>query len=153
MCALPPVFPPLLRATVLPIVNGLLEFCESMLAEGRAPPLSLQERPDGQWVATVWPRKMVPAFFPKFRGEVWLQQGKAPTQGQLYRRKQQQQAQQESAAAGAPAGAGSGGVSLVLGECGMGLSGLAWWCTPCCGCQDRSASAGCAAAAGQSASC
>ena len=42
------------RATILPIANGLLEYRESLLAGGAAPPLSLQQRPDGQWVAQVW---------------------------------------------------------------------------------------------------
>jgi hypothetical protein len=92
-----------------------------MLADARAPPLALQQRPDGQWVATVWPRNMIPAFFPKFRGEVWLQPGKAPTQGEAYRRKQRPTAAAGAAAAAAaaaePAGSSSGGLAVVLGEC------------------------------------
>ncbi len=64
----------------------------------------------------VWPRKMIPAFFPNFRGEVWITPGKAPTQGAVYRAKQQQQP--TAAAAQAPAGAQGGGISVVLGEQG-----------------------------------
>lgn len=103
---------------MLPIVNGLLEYRESMLAEAQAPPLALRQRPDGQWVATVWPRNMIPAFFPNFKAEVWIQPGQEPTQGQLYRRKQAASAA-AGAAAEAPAGPQptTGGVSVVLGEC------------------------------------
>lgn len=103
-------------ATVLPIVNGLLEYHESMLAEGQAPPLALRQRPDGQWVATVWPRNMIPAFFPNFKAEVWIQPGQQPTQGQLYRSKQAASTT-AGAAAEAPAGPQphTGGVSVVLG--------------------------------------
>jgi hypothetical protein len=105
---------------VLCVVNGVLEYLEAMQAGAQVPPLALTQRPDGQWVATVWPRNMIPAFFPGFRGEVWLQPGKAPTQAALYRHKQQQQQQPRAAAAAAaqePAGSGAGGVSVVLGEC------------------------------------
>lgn len=94
------------RATVLPIVSGILEYREDMLAGGSKPPEKLVRRPDGQWVAHVWPRNMVPAFFPNFIGEVWIQPGKEPTQGELYRRKQAANGQQSS-----------GQVALVLGGC------------------------------------
>jgi hypothetical protein len=107
---------------VLCVVNGLLEYYESMQAGAQVPPLNLAQRPDGQWVATVWPRNMIPAFFPGFRGEVWIQPGKAPTQARLYRAKQQQQ-RPAAAAAQEPAGAGAGGVSVVLGECVWGGGG------------------------------
>lgn len=104
---------------MLPIVNGLLDYIESLQAGGAAPPLALSQRPGGQWVASVWPRNMIPAFFPNFRGEVWIQPGQQPTQGQLYRSKQRVvggAAAGAGAAADAPAGASAGGVSVVLGE-------------------------------------
>lgn len=65
-------------------------------------------------VSQVWPRNMIPAFFPDFRGEVWLTPGKAPLQGERYRAKQQQQP--PAAAAEAPAGACEGAIAVVLGE-------------------------------------
>lgn len=75
-----------------------------MLAGGSKPPVDLSRRSDGQWVAHVWPVNMVPAFFPNFVGEVWIEPGKEPTQGRLYRNK----------AAGVSKSRGQ--VSLVLGE-------------------------------------
>jgi hypothetical protein len=50
-------------------------------------------------------RLQAPVFFPNFVGEVWIQPGQEPSQGALYRAKQQGQL-------------GEGGVSLVLGEAG-----------------------------------
>lgn len=64
----------------------------------------MYRRPDSQWVAVVWPCKMVPAFFPNFVGEVWLQPGTEPTQGEIYTHKSN---------GGLP---GPGQVALVLGE-------------------------------------
>ncbi|KAF8059215.1 ARC6 [Scenedesmus sp. PABB004] len=89
-------------ATVLPIVSALLEYREAMLASGAAPPLRLEQRADGQWVAQVWPGGMIPAFFPGFVGQIWVAPGQQPTQGALYRRK-------------AAGDAGPGSVALVLG--------------------------------------
>eukprot|EP00775_Hariotina_reticulata_P008790 gene8790-8968_t len=88
--------------TILPIVTALLEYRETMKANGCKPPLKLHRRDDGQWVARVWPLNMVPVFFPNFVGEVWIQPGQEPTQGALYRAKQQ-------------GALGEGGVALVLG--------------------------------------
>jgi hypothetical protein len=47
------------RATILCIVTALLEYRESMKANGCKPPLKLHRRDDGQWVARVWPLNMV----------------------------------------------------------------------------------------------
>jgi hypothetical protein len=49
---------------------------------------------------------MIPAFFPGFVGEVWIQPGQEASQGEIYRHK---------AEGGLP---GPGSVALVLGE---------WW--------------------------
>lgn len=76
-----------------------------MLADGSKPAEKLTRRPDGQWVAHVWPSNMIPAFFPNFQGEVWIEPGKEPTTGALYRRKQSSDGQKSV-----------GQVALVLGE-------------------------------------
>lgn len=67
----------------------------------------------------VWPRNMIPTFFPNFRGEVWLQPGKAPTQAECYRTKQPQQP--PAAGAEPPAGPAGGSIAVVLGEGGHGV--------------------------------
>ncbi|KAI8465000.1 MAG: Aldehyde/histidinol dehydrogenase [Monoraphidium minutum] len=87
----------------LPVVTGLYEAALAMDAAGAPRPVALTRRPGGQWVARVWPSNMVPIFFPNFRGEVWIQPGCEPTQGEVYRRK----------AEGAPLHGGR--VALVLG--------------------------------------
>ena len=101
------------RLTVMPIVTALLEYRDSMLADGAKPPLALRQRAGGQWVAQVWPAGMVPAFFPGFSAEIWVAPGMPPSQGELYKRKP------AAAAATAPSGeaGGAGGVALVLGAC------------------------------------
>lgn len=72
---------------LLPVVTGLYELEQAMLAEGQPRPVQVYRRPGGQWVAKVWPSNMVPVFFPRFQGEVWIQPGCEPTQGELYRQK------------------------------------------------------------------
>lgn len=90
---------------MLPIITGILEYREVMMASGCVPPQKLSRRPDGQWVAKVWPVHMIPAFFPSFVGEVWIEPGKEPTQGALYRNKCNSAGRDST-----------GRVALVLGE-------------------------------------
>ncbi|GBF87574.1 NAD-dependent aldehyde dehydrogenase [Raphidocelis subcapitata] len=90
-------------AALLPVVTGLYELERAMACNGQPRPVQLRRREGGQWVARVWPENMVSIFFPRFQGEVWIQPGREPSQGELYRRK----------AEGAPPHAGR--VSLVLG--------------------------------------
>lgn len=90
-------------ASLTPVVSGILEYREAMMAGGQRKPLQVYRRPDGQQVAVVWPGNMVPAFFPGFVGEIWLQPGQGPSQGEVYRHK---------AEGGLP---GPGSVALVLG--------------------------------------
>jgi hypothetical protein len=78
--------------------------CCCFIPGGQRKPLKLYRRADGQQVAVVWPANMVPAFFPSFVGEVWIQPGQAASQGEIYRHK---------AEGGLP---GPGSVALVLGE-------------------------------------
>jgi hypothetical protein len=87
------------------VITGLAEYRESMLAGGAVPPLASRTSSSGQVVAQVWPRKMIPTFFPNFIGEVWMEPGKPGSQGKVYRDK----------AAGR---AKAGQVALVLGEGG-----------------------------------
>jgi hypothetical protein len=84
-----------------------------ILPGGQRKPLRVYRRADGQSVAEVWPCNMIPAFFPNFVGEVWIQPGQAASQGEVYRHK----------AEGALPGPGS--VALVLGEWGRGGQAVA----------------------------
>jgi hypothetical protein len=63
---------------------------------------------------------MIPTFFPNFRGEVWLEPGKAPTQAERYRAKQQQPPAATAVGAEAPAGPCGGAIAVVLGERALG---------------------------------
>ncbi|GIL46811.1 hypothetical protein Vafri_3691 [Volvox africanus] len=93
------------RTALLPIMFGLAEYCEALLAGGAPKPLSIRERKDGQLVATVLPAGPVGLLLPNFRGEVWIEPGRPASQGAVYRRK----------AAGEGMQDGAGGVALVLG--------------------------------------
>lgn len=54
-------------------------------------------------LAQVFPQGLMGVIFPRFRGETWIETGKEPSQGRIYREK--------TAGRSAP-----GAVSLVLGE-------------------------------------
>lgn len=85
----------------MPIVSGLREYAEALEAGGSPRPYSTYQRPDGQWVADVFPLGLEAILFGGCKGEVWIQPGAEPTQGQSYRT--------------AEAAAAAGGVALVLG--------------------------------------
>ena len=72
---------------VVPIVTGLWEYQQAMLAGGAPKPTSLRRRKGGGFVARTWPTGMLPTFFPGFSGELWLTPGQEPTQGATYRAK------------------------------------------------------------------
>ncbi len=74
------------------------------LEKGGQPPLpGIRQRPDGQYIAKVFPCNLIDqALFTGFTAEVWIEPGKEPTQGHIYREK----------AAGRMS---KGGVALVLG--------------------------------------
>lgn len=56
------------------------------LAAGGQPSTPRYQRPDGQWVASVFPGSpMEQVLWPGFRGEIWIEPGKLPTQGRIYR--------------------------------------------------------------------
>ena len=103
---------------MLPIVTGLYELEQALAARGAPRPVALRRQGagagaggPGRWVATVWPANMLNVFFPRFRGEVWMKPGAAPSQGEVYRRKRE----------GRPLHGGR--VALVLGARGCLLAG------------------------------
>lgn len=76
---------------------------EALKADGAPKPKSVRTLENGQKVVQVFPADMYDAmFFSGFKGEVYIEPGKEPTQGALYRNK---------AAGERP----NGGVALVLG--------------------------------------
>src|SRR5699024_10937756 len=76
---------------------------EALKADGAPKPKSVRTLDNGQKVVQVFPADMFDAmFFTGFKAEVYIEPGKEPTQGALYRKK---------AAGDRP----NGGVALVLG--------------------------------------
>jgi acyl-CoA reductase-like NAD-dependent aldehyde dehydrogenase len=75
----------------------------ALRAKGRPAPRALEQRADGQWVASVFPGNLVDRLvFYNMTGEVWIRPGEEPTQGRIYREK-------------AEGRCGPGGLCLVLG--------------------------------------
>ena len=72
----------------MPVVRNLRLLAEA-IAEGGAPRMKgLQKRSDGQWVATVFPASIWDSItFAGTTAEVWIEPGKEPTQGRIYREK------------------------------------------------------------------
>lgn len=84
-------------------MRNLRMLIETLEAGGQPRIPELIRRPDGQWVARVFPASLIDKLlFTGFTAEVWIEPGKEPTQGRLYRDK----------AAGR---LGPGGVACVLG--------------------------------------
>lgn len=86
----------------VPVVSGLREYAETLEAGGSPKPNGLRRRADGQVVVDVFPIGVENLLYGKFKGEAWIEPGKEPAQGALYKAK----------AAGQ---ASSGAVGLVLG--------------------------------------
>lgn len=88
---------------VLAVMRNLRLFAEALEHHGQPPLPKKWQRPDGQWVARVFPQSLMDqALFTGVTCDIWIEPDRLPTQGQLYRRK----------VAGE---AGSGGISVVLG--------------------------------------
>lgn len=88
---------------VLAVMRNLRLFAEALEHHGQPPLPKKWQRPDGQWVARVFPQGLLDiALFTGVTCDIWVEPGKLPTQGGLYRRK----------VAGE---AGDGGVCVVLG--------------------------------------
>src|SRR5688572_27927446 len=72
---------------------------EALKAGGQPKPPGLKQRPDGQWIADVFPTTLDERLaYTGWRAEIWIEPGKPPSQGRIYREQQS-----------------SGRVGLVLG--------------------------------------
>jgi len=90
-------------AGVLAVMRNLRLFAEALEHHGQPPLPKKWQRDDGQWVARVFPQGLLDmALFTGVTCDIWIQPGKLPTQGELYRRK-------------VAGNGGEGGVSVVLG--------------------------------------
>lgn len=71
-------------------LRNLRLLIEALEQRGQPAPKRLWQRPDGQWVAQVFPSGAWDSLmFSGFSAEVWIEPGKPPTQGAIYRRKAQ----------------------------------------------------------------
>jgi hypothetical protein len=87
----------------LAVMRNLRLFAEALEAGGAPTLPKTWQRPDGQWVAQVFPQSALDkALFTGITCDIWIEPGEAPSQGRIYREK-------------AAGNAGSGGVSVVLG--------------------------------------
>src|SRR5690606_9002232 len=87
----------------LPTMRNLRLFAEALDADGQPPIPEKHRRPDGQWVARVFPQNFIDkALFAGVTADIWIEPGAQPTQGRVYREK----------AAGKVS---KGGVCVVLG--------------------------------------
>lgn len=69
-------------------IRNMRLLAEAVRAHGHPSPNQLSQRKNGQWVAEVFPSGVWDALlFTGFKGEVWIEPGKAPTQGRIYREK------------------------------------------------------------------
>lgn len=67
-------------------VRNVRLLIEALKQNGQPKPPAMHQRKDGQWVAQVLPANtMEKLVFGGWKGEVWIEPGKAPTQGQIYR--------------------------------------------------------------------
>lgn len=87
----------------LAVMRNLRLYAEALEHHGQPPLPSKWQRPDGQWVARVFPQSLIDqALFTGVTCDIWVEPGKLPTQGELYRRK-------------VAGDGGDGGVCVVLG--------------------------------------
>jgi hypothetical protein len=127
-------------ASLVPVVMALADFRASLRAGGKPRPLALWKRRRGemelrdeeeekagggdagskaatttattttQWVAKVFPEGMTAIMYPGFSGEVWLTPGADPTQGRIYREKEEAMKRPQQGN-----NTENGGAALVLG--------------------------------------
>ena len=90
-------------AGTLAVMRNLRLFAEALDAGGEPSLPKAWQRPDGQWVARTFPQSALDkALFSGVTCDIWVEPGKKPTQGKIYREKR--------------AGhGGDGGVCVVLG--------------------------------------
>ena len=87
----------------LAVMRNLRLFAEALEANGQPALPKTWQRPDGQWVARVFPQGMLDkVLFTGVTCDIWIEPGEKPTQGRIYREKASGQQ-------------GKGGVSVVLG--------------------------------------
>lgn len=87
----------------LAVMRNLRLFAEALEAGGAPQLPKAWQRPDGQWVAQVFPQGLIDKIlFTGVTCDVWIEPGQRPTQGRVYRDKAQ-------------GTSGTGGVSVVLG--------------------------------------
>ncbi len=90
-------------AGTLAVMRNLRLFAEALEAGGQPTLPKTWQRPDGQWVARVFPQSLIDkAMFTGVTCDIWIEPGEQPTQGRIYREKAQGQS-------------GDGGISVVLG--------------------------------------
>lgn len=69
-------------------VRNLRLLVEALEQGGQPSPRRTWQRDDGQWVAEVFPTSLWDSImFGRFSAEVWIEPGKPPTQGRIYREK------------------------------------------------------------------
>lgn len=69
-------------------VRQLRLLTNSLKAGGQPRPMKLWQRPNGQWAARVFPPSLLKRIvYSDMRVEVWMEPGKPPTQGRIYREK------------------------------------------------------------------
>ncbi len=87
----------------LAVMRNLRLFAEALEAGGQPKLPKTWQRPDGQWIARVFPQSLLDsALFTGVTCDIWVEPGKEPTQGAIYRDKRAGKS-------------GEGGVSVVLG--------------------------------------
>ncbi len=87
----------------LAVMRNLRLYAEALEAGGQPKLPKTWQRPDGQWVARVFPQGAIDKIlFAGITCDIWIEPGQTPTQGKIYREK----------AAGK---GGAGGISVVLG--------------------------------------
>jgi acyl-CoA reductase-like NAD-dependent aldehyde dehydrogenase len=69
-------------------IRNLRLLVEALQQGGQPAPKRVYQHPNGQWVAEVFPNGFWDSvMFTGFSAEVWMEPGKPPTQGQIYRMK------------------------------------------------------------------
>ncbi len=87
----------------LPVMRNLRLFAEGLEAGGATPLPSVRKAKNGQWIARVFPQNLIDqALFSGVTVDIWIEPGKEPSQGRIYREKRS-------------GNAGTGGVCVVLG--------------------------------------
>lgn len=67
-------------------VRNVRMLIDALAQNGAPKPVDLRQRKDGQWVAQVMPANLgEKLIYTGWKSEVWIEPGKAPTQGHIYR--------------------------------------------------------------------